>query len=186
MIGADRWQSLQLEFLRYRLGEEDATRRVFTEFQRVLRGYFFNRTLSERDSDNLTQATLMKIHLSRDRFDSRRSLKSWVFAIANHCLIDHWRGLKNEPEEEVFADDREASTEDLDPLERAEMTDELTRVFKKLKPVDRTILYLYAVEELSMAEISEVVSLSEGTVKVRAHRGYQMARKLLSSHQGVK
>ncbi len=42
------------------------------------------------------------------------------------------------------------------------------------------IVYLYAVEGLSMAEIATATGFTEAAVKVRAHRSYLQLRDLLA------
>jgi RNA polymerase sigma-70 factor (ECF subfamily) len=184
------WEALEERFSAYLRADAAATDGLFRDLTRVLRGYFRARVPSELEAQDLVQATLLKVHFSRDRYDPTRSLKTWVFTIASRTLIDHWRGLSTE-----LADSRSGGEIDedggaVDPLEkvatpelgpalRAEFHGDLSSGFKKLKPIDRSIVYLYGVEEMSMKEISEILEITEASAKVRAHRAYKVLRKHL-------
>ena len=68
---------------------------------------------------------------------------------------------------------------ELTPEEKTQLHQDLNNGLSALKPMDRSIVYLYGVEEFSMAEIAEIHSISEGAAKIRAHRAYQDLRKFL-------
>ncbi len=182
----DLWSELQNELPRYLAGEEPATRRLFEGIAAQLRPFFAARQGSAAAADDLTQATLLKIHFARDRYDPALPLKAWVFTIARRTLIDHLRGgaatlMQPLAQDEggLRAEELEPLSPTLDPALQAELQRDLHRALATLKPDDRTIVCLYAVEGFSMAEIAERLGMTEGAVKVRAHRSYQQLRKLL-------
>jgi RNA polymerase sigma-70 factor, ECF subfamily len=179
------WKALEVLFRRYLDGDENATRVLFSEIMRALQGYFRVRVGVHTDAEDLLQATLLKIHFARDRFDPKQSLKTWVFTIASRSLIDHWRGSKESSFE--TADEEGASpldlipSEVLTPEEKTRLHTDLNRALESLKPLERSIVYLYGVEEFSMAEIAKTLGLTEGATKLRAHRAYQELRKILEA-----
>jgi RNA polymerase sigma-70 factor (ECF subfamily) len=176
----DQWPKHQQNFLRYLQGDASATRSVFTELARILKGFYFARTRDQQVSEDLVQAALLKIHLARDRFDPELSLKTWVFTIAGRTLIDHWRGARDE----IGFDEGNADNQLLgsdNPLSRIEAGQDLEKALAALKPNDRSVVYLYVVEGFSMAEIAQMQGSSEGAIKVRAHRAYEKMRKVLDA-----
>lgn len=181
------WDHLQILFPNYLQGDVTASRDLFSELMRVIEAYFKARIQSDTEVDDLVQATLLKIHFSRDRFQQNLSLKTWVFTIASRTLIDHWRGLEtdlHEPKNDREADDLNAAIEALpspllDPSTKVELHHDLNKSLKKLKPMDRSIVYLYGVEGLSMAEIAQVLDITESAAKLRAHRAYKELRSSL-------
>jgi RNA polymerase sigma-70 factor (ECF subfamily) len=128
----DRWIELQEQLPRYLAGDAQATRRLFEGIAAQLRPFFAARQGSAAAADDLTQATLLKIHFARDRYDPALPLKTWVFTIARRTLIDHLRGgaaallqqLKGE-EGGQPAEDREPASPALDPALRAELHDRM-------------------------------------------------------------
>jgi RNA polymerase sigma-70 factor, ECF subfamily len=181
------WEERLALFIRYLAGDAATTRTLFISLSTVLEGYFHARMGGSSDAEDLLQATLLKIHFARDRFDVQQSLKTWVFTIASRTLIDHWRGNQSSQNEPLFEETEGDSvgqllfSDLLNPEQKTQLHGDLNKALATLKPIDRSIVYLYGVEGLSMAEIAEVHSLSEGAVKLRAHRAYQNLRKILGA-----
>ena len=182
------WDHLQSLFSRYLANDVLATGELFAQLLKVVQGYFYVRMDSRADAEDLTQATLLKIHFARDRFDPKQSLKTWIFTIASRSLIDHWRGAGREPKSDLMegdADDEAMSVLEqipslmLDPATKTELHHDLNKALLKLKPIDRSIVYLYGVEGLSMAEIAQLHGITEGAAKLRAFRAYQEIRGTL-------
>jgi RNA polymerase sigma-70 factor (ECF subfamily) len=168
------WQETQHLFVSYLAGDTSVVNSLFTTLGRAVRGFFFARTRSADDSDDLTQATLLKIHLSRHSFDNRLSLKTWIFTIAHRTLIDHWRKRSrkdaNEKLEETETAEEYADSEAIEFSNLIALRGVLEKALDSLKPSDRSIVYLGVVEGLSMAELAVVVNSTEGGVKVKLHR----------------
>ncbi len=172
-VAAD-WKSLEGLFPGYLAGDLENTNLLFGALSKILEGFFRVRMSNESDREELIQVTLLKLHFARDRYDRKRSLKTWVFTIANRSLIDHWRGYKQT--EELDIDRYEGSyREDI----KFEYSKDLGLALDKLKPIDQSIVYLYVVEEMTMAEIAKALKLTENAVKIRAHRSYAKMRETI-------
>ncbi len=181
-----KWGKLSLLFAKYCAGDAHATRELFEEISECLTGFFYVRTRSRSEAEDLAQAALLKIHYARDRFDPGLSLKTWIFTIAGRVLIDHWR-TRHDEEVPLSEDEEERGAQgyedfqdaSADPSLKTELSRDLNQALNVLKPDDRMIVYLYAVEGFSMAEIAQTMKLTEAAVKVRAHRSYEKMRKVL-------
>lgn len=187
------WEKLHDLFVKYRAGDSTAATMVYTILTDVLRAYFMVRLRSELVSEDLTQAALLKIHFARDRFDMNQSLKTWVFTIAHRCLIDHWRGSEATDKTDSISspgteEDNDASTIELpsgmDLALRIQIKNDLNLALAHLKPLDRTIVYLRMVENLSIQEIAQTTNLTEMAVKVRVHRCYKQLQNFLKDPIG--
>jgi RNA polymerase sigma-70 factor, ECF subfamily len=179
------WNQLQKDYVGYLAGDAQITGSLFTEISKILMPFFKLRVRSSETSEDLVQVTLLKIHFARDRYDAQAgSLKTWVFTIANRCLIDHWRGSKEEisHNDQLLEGDALSGvpSAELDMALKFEFNKDLNQALNLLKPNDRSIVYLYAVEGFSMAEIADLLGLTEAAVKVRAHRSYIELRKQLT------
>jgi RNA polymerase sigma-70 factor, ECF subfamily len=186
------WNEMERLFKAYLNLDAVATRQLFTLITKALEGFFRARmgagAGNVSDADDMVQATLLKIHFARDRFDPQQSLKTWVFTIASRSLIDHWRGAAQEAEhfaQPTGQDEDNPSEVDmapsdlLSPEQKTMLHGDLNEALKKLKPTERSIVYLYGIEGLSMNEIAQALSLTESATKVRAHRAYVEMRKQL-------
>ena len=178
------WASVQEDFSRYLEGDVAATERAFSAMNRILKGYFYLRSKSEADSQDLAQSTLLKIHLSRASFNTKLPLKTWVFVLAHRTLIDHWRrssrreSVQDHSNNEVTQEDISRNESD-DTFLRLTQRKILNQALDRLKPDDRTIVYLCVEEGLSMLEISIILGSTEGAIKVRMHRARKTLREFI-------
>ena len=171
------WHRLQHDFSVYIQGDPLATRRLFEEIAKILKSFFTIRLNMHPEREDLLQATLLKIHFAREKFNPELSLKTWIFTIARNSLIDHWRGYDEARNSLSDSDEAfEVPSMGLEPSLQFELNSDLKKALNSLKPNDRTIVYLYAVEGFSMAEIAETLKMTETAVKVRAHRSYKEMR----------
>src|SRR5687768_4434716 len=69
-------------------GDQQSYRALLTEIQPVLLGYFRRRTRIEGAAEDLSQTTLLKLHVSRHTYDPHMAFEPWLFAIARHVWID--------------------------------------------------------------------------------------------------
>lgn len=183
-IKSDEWGHLQVAFEAYRKGDAAVVSGLFSELGKRLYKFFFARTRNDSDSDDLTQAALLKIHLSRHAFNNDLSLKTWTFTVAQRTLIDHWRKRSRVDANESLESEQShlESVHDksiIDLASQISMRRSLEDALQALKPLDRSIVYLSVTEGLSMAELAHVLESTEGAVKVRVHRLLKGLRKQL-------
>lgn len=140
---------------------------LFEEY--VPRVYRFARRLTgnQNDAEDLTQATLLRAWQDRARLRDPGAAKSWLFAIAANL----WRsGLRRKGREkriingvEQFGADRKRS-----PDEEILVKEDWQRVWETMNALpqrQREVLYLHACEAFSLAEISEILTISPEAVK---------------------
>jgi RNA polymerase sigma-70 factor (ECF subfamily) len=110
----------------------------------------------------------------------------WAFAIARNLVVDtHRRGRR---EVALDVDDPSNDRPSLDPmpddmLRAKQAARTLERVLSEIPESQRLAFELLKYDGLSLAEAAEVLGVSVGAVKVRAHRTYVALRAAL--HEGV-
>ncbi len=127
--------------------------------------------------DEVVQETLISIHESRHTYDPSRSFASWMFAIAHHRVIDHFRKLKRrlELEEDTGGELPDVAIEAFSPDDTREVA---ARIIATLPPRQRKVVELLKLDGLSVREVASRLKMTEGAVKVMAHRAYESLRKL--------
>jgi RNA polymerase sigma factor (sigma-70 family) len=149
----DRWHIPLWKYARRLTGDDDAAKEVVQDvWLRVLRG----------------------IHRLRD--GSR--LRAWLFGIARRTLTDRLRAQYARPamSDVDLTDVAWAAPDDLES-ELAALEHELAR----LPITEREVLTLFYLQELSLAEIAEVLDVPAGTVKSRLFRARQLLRRELTA-----
>jgi RNA polymerase sigma factor (sigma-70 family) len=138
------------------------------------------------DRKDIAQDVYLKAFKNLRGFKFQSKLSTWIGQIAyNTCL--HYLEKKKLVLMDNFGDDSELPVnhfnKDLrndteDTLFSKDLADMLHTEIEQLKPLYKTLISLYHQEELSYAEIAEITSLPEGTVKNYIFR----ARKTLKEN----
>ena len=161
---------------RYADGDDAAFGIVYDALAPRLWGFALALTGSEVASDDVIQQTLLQIHLARSRYVRGAAVLPWAFAIARNLIRDLHRRAWTE--QAVAPDGPQRGSpmpdEELDRKRRAAAVNEEVRWLPE--PLREAFL-LVNVEGLPVAEAAEILGISPGNVKVRAHR----ARRLLAN-----
>ena len=148
----------------------------------------------ERASD-LTQETFIRIYTNADRYEASNSFSTYIYRIAQNLAISEMRQRKRrklfqmpffasdrdgEELEAEFADTRIQAPEDvmIDDERRAAVRRAITTLPEKY----RVALVLRDVEGRSYEEISEILELSDGTVKSRINRARNLLKEKLRDY----
>jgi RNA polymerase sigma factor (sigma-70 family) len=145
------------------------------------------------DTRELCQEAFLRVHrhLRQYRFES--PLRSWIGQVAYSVAV---RRLKRkqipltEPEGETDADSVLAGVSDGFDLEAAyadaELVAHLRAGIDQLSPVQRAVLTMYHLEEMSIGEIATIVGLPEGTIKSHLFRARARLRVHLQARVGIR
>ena len=116
----------------------------------------------------------MRVLRGLPRLKDPSRLRAWIFGIARHALMDRFRQQYAAP---VMSD---VDVEDLGTSDAGEdVAADLAHMHERLSTlpiVERDVLALFYLQELSMAEISDVLGVPVGTIKSRLHRARRMLR----------
>jgi RNA polymerase sigma factor (sigma-70 family) len=127
-------------------------------------------------ADDLAQDVWLRAFRGIARLRAETRFRPWLFGIAHHVVMDHFRlryvaaPEKHDPE----SHDAIAAEE---PENREELLAALEAQLAALPVIERETLTLFYLEELSLAEIALIQAVPVGTVKSRLFR----ARALLRS-----
>jgi RNA polymerase sigma factor (sigma-70 family) len=144
------------------------------------------------DTRELCQDAFLRVHQCLHQYRHDAALKSWIGQVAYSVARRHLE-RKRIPLAEPSGDDDggslldrigddfdlEASTAD------AELTQHLHAAIDTLPPLQRTLLTLYHLEEVPIADIAGITGLAEGTIKSHLFRSRKLLRDLLAPRIGV-
>lgn len=148
---------------------EEAVRTHGPALDRLARAY-------EADSET-RRDLLQEIHLelwrSLESFDSRCSLRTWIYRVAHNVASSHVDADRRSKARQLISiDDVDVSD---DRSHTANITDRrmalerLMALIHKLKPLDRHVMLLF-LEGVDAGGIAEVTGLSPGNVATKIHR----------------
>ena len=138
------------------------------------------------DTRELCQEAFLRVHrnLHQYRFDA--PLKSWIGQVAYSVAKRHLERRRIALAEAVDADGASLldNIGDGFDLEAATAEDESARnlhaAIETLPPLQRTLLTLYHLDEVPIAEIARITGLAEGTIKSHLFRSRKRLREALS------
>ncbi|MCJ0826598.1 sigma-70 family RNA polymerase sigma factor [Luteimonas sp. 50] len=143
------------------------------------------------DTRELCQEAFLRVHrnLHQYRFDA--PLKSWIGQVAYSVAKRHLE-RRRIPLAEAVGGDGASLVDNIGDgfdLEAATVDDESARnlhaAIEALPPLQRTLLTLYHLEEVSIAEIAGITGLAEGTIKSHLFRSRKRLREVLAPRMGV-
>jgi RNA polymerase sigma-70 factor (ECF subfamily) len=165
--------SLALPFAGFRSRLEENRERLY----RVAYSWCHNPALA----DDLVQETLSKALDKSAQLRDLGLMKSWLFSILTNCWRDHFRRHREMEDIDDLEDYR--WSHDMTPEREHEQTEIVTRVrdaVARLPLGQRQVLTLVDLEEMSYAEVAEVLDIPVGTVMIRLCRARRALRESLT------
>lgn len=126
-----------------------------------------NRLRNPGDAEDVTQEVLLKLYLHKGIFADEQNCKHWLIRVTLNQCASLWRSpwKKAMPIDELCRDLTFTDSKD----------SELFLAVMALPEAQRTILYLFYYEDLTVKEIADLMGLKVTAVTSRLHR----ARKRL-------
>jgi len=162
--------------VRYQQGDPAAVTALVETLSPQLHRFFNAQFVSRRYADDLLQETWLRIHQVRHTYRPREPVLPWIYAIARHTRVDHYRKARRIEDREQQVDvlpERPAS-----PAPESRGPD-LDAMLRELPESQREVVLMLKVAEMSIEEVARATSSSVGSVKQKAHRAYEKLRGLL-------
>lgn len=151
---------------------------------RLAYSWCHNRALA----DDLTQEALSKAIAKAGQLRDPDALDSWLFGILANCLTDHYRRQRDtvdiEGVEEHYLVSEATGPED--EYLQSETVRQIRRAIAELPIGQRQVITLVDLEELSYAEVANVLNIPVGTVMSRLCRARASLKELLRDTHAVR
>lgn len=124
---------------------------------------------NETDVEDAIQEAICRVFAKLYTLRQPKYFKTWLTRVVINCCYDLLRQQKGLFPLDVLPD--EGREEDMDtPLD-------VQQALKSLTENDRLVMTLYYLNDLPVKEIAELLSISEGAVKMRLSHGRQKLRE---------
>ena len=121
---------------------------------------------------DLSQNIHFQLWRSFQRYDSRCSVRTWVYRVAHHVAASHvlrerkiFSNLVSLEELEMLPDKDQGQF----AADQRRNLERLSVLIQQLKPLDRQVIISY-LEDMDAVSIGEITGLSPGNVAMRIHR----------------
>lgn len=160
----------------YAAGDAPAFEQLYGRHRLRLWRYFHRNTGDGALADDLSQDLWFAVVDSAGSYEVRSKFTTWLFTMAHHRLVDHWRrqkpgvSLSADTEESMRLADSLFAASGFEPdaqLDRQLMAQTLLAALARL-PADQRECFLLQVEaDMTVAEIAQATGAAEETAKSR-------------------
>lgn len=160
-------------------GDVDSFIRLYRAHVRLIYRYVLARTGNAQDAEDVTAQVFERAWQSIRRYKPQGTFKSWLFAIAQHTLADHYRRRRTAaaPLHELSETLLDSSATPEDGALLSEEMRQVVHLISELPQEQQEILELRFLGDLSYAEIATVTGKGESAVKMMAYRALEDIRK---------
>jgi RNA polymerase sigma-70 factor (ECF subfamily) len=178
VAGEDSDEQLMLAYAR---GEVAAFSALFGRYRQPVFGFFRRRVADAAQAEELAQETFLAVVRAAGRYQASALFRTWLYAIAFRILRAHRRkaafratflGAPDEAAEPVTAAGQDTAAM-------------MRQAVGRLDAMDREVLLLREFEQLSYAEIGELLDLPLNTVRSRLFRARMALHELLAARAGA-
>jgi RNA polymerase sigma-70 factor (ECF subfamily) len=144
---------------------------AYARYAERIFGFLLRLSRSRSVAEDLFQHTFMRLAQVGARLRVDSDLRAWLFSVARNAFHSHarwarWRSVEAGADVELLLSSQGAGASPESGLALSE----LERALASLNPGDRELLLLFGVEGLSHAELAQVLSLDQATVRKRVSR----------------
>ena len=154
---------------------------LYLKYKDNIYNYLYQLSLNKHTAEELTQDTFLKAFKYFNSFKAQSTVKTWLYSIARNTYLDYIkkRRLYNEEtiEENEFAsknDDYSSSNEKII----------IKGILNNLNEAERTLILLRDLYGFSYMEISTVMAVTIGQVKIGIYRARKKFKELYNIECG--
>ena len=172
----------ELLAVRCQLGEAAGFDALIERWHEPLWKYVRRLVQDDEAAADTSQDVWLRVLRALPRLRDPSSLRAWLFGIARRTVMDRLRQRYAGPEElslDSGSIDDAATDDDL-----PEITDEdlgrMHDALARMPLIERDVLVLFYLQELTVSQLADVLDVPVGTVKSRLFRARQMLRRELT------
>ena len=169
----------QLHITKVINGDTNAFAYLVDTYKNLVYSLAYKMTKNREEAEEVSQDTFIKAYKNLKNFKGDSKFSTWLYKITYHACLDNIK--KNKKNQNTFeineiTFNQIKSVDDiLQGIERKERAIIMDACLLKLLEDERSLIWMFYYDELSLKEIMEVTQLSEANIKVKLHR----ARKKL-------
>jgi RNA polymerase sigma-70 factor, ECF subfamily len=172
------------------VGMEAHTQEIWQQIHHSLRAFIAKRIDNEAEADDIVQDVWLKMQQGLDGLKDQGRLISWIYQIARHAIIDHYRapgrrrempaGLAADLEAHQSSSTGTTASEDSGQL-RTELAGCLRPMIERLSGEYRQAVILVDLEGFGQQEAAAQLGLSLSGMKSRVQRGRRQLKGMLEA-----
>lgn len=175
-------------------GETEAFNLLVRRWENPIYGLSLRMLGRDEDARDVCQETFLSAYRNLQKFRGEAKFSSWLYRIALNACHTRLRrkeeavawSLDDEDEDGPKSELPDLSSEPVtERLQRAERSELLKRALQSIPAEMRQVIIMKEYEELTFAEIAEILQIPVSTVKSRLYTGLQQLRSRLGHLRGA-
>ena len=173
-------RNVRLAVARGKEGDREAIRFLYVRYSHNIYGYVRSIVHDEHEAEDITQHVFAKLMTVLVKYDERGvPFFAWLLRLAHNAAIDHLRGRRATPAEEVFGPDARGDEEGMDRSQN------LRDALLTLPDEQRNVVVLRHVVGLTPGEIASAMGRSESSIHGLHHRGRRALQSELTRREAA-
>jgi len=162
-------------------GSSRAFDKIYQMYSKRLYAYSVQFTKSSEEAEEIIQDVFVKLWQNRANIRQEETLRSLLFIMAKHHLINAYHSKVNHPVYEEYVNHLDVLMVDNAhyQIEYDEFVLKFSKELKKLPPTQQKVITLSRFEQLTNKEVAEKLMISEQTVKNQLSIGLKALREKL-------
>jgi RNA polymerase sigma-70 factor (ECF subfamily) len=162
-------------------GEKRAMNALFARHKVRVYRFILRMTKSPALAEDLISEVFLEVWRRAGTFEGRSRVSTWILSIARFKALGALRQLpREESNDEVMAQIEDPADDPETRLEKSDRAGRLRACLTRLAPEHRELIDLVYYHEKSIAEVSEIVGIPQGTVKTRMFAARKKLAQFLS------
>jgi RNA polymerase sigma-70 factor, ECF subfamily len=172
-----------------RAGNEDALAYLFRQYEAGIFRLALSIVDDPAEANEITQETFILAIKGLGKYEEKQSFKAWLYTIAVNCSRSHLRKrqARNRLQATLMRIFRIENEKQALPEETFIQNEKEAALWKSLNQLEdhfRIVVVLRYFHELPVREISEILSIPEGTVHSRLHKAREQLKMALQHLNG--
>ena len=183
----DRIVEDEMLVAQFQAGRPDAFDDLMKRYKGQIYAYLLRSVKNYEDAEELTIEVFFKAYRALDTWQPQARFSTWLYKIAHNLSIDFHRAKSRRPtysldDEELSINEPTAVDLWSNPEWEIEEKDRhrvIREAIDQLSPKQKAVFMLNRYQGLQIKEITEVLGMAEGTVKIHLHRAVKKLQTLL-------
>ncbi len=183
----DRIVEDEMLVAQFQAGRLDAFDDLMKRYKGQIYAYLLRSVKNYEDAEELTIEVFFKVYRALDTWKPQARFSTWLYKIAYNLSIDFHRAKSRRhtyslDDEEFSVDEPTAVDLWSNPeweLEEKDRHRVIREAIDQLSPKQKAVFMLNRYQGLQIKEITEVLGIAEGTVKIHLHRAVRKLQTLL-------
>lgn len=166
-------------------GDKSSFRQIVEQTQSMVYNVAYRFLRNQHDAEDISQEVYLRLFKNLKNYNPTIKLSTWLYTITTNCCLDV---LKSSARKQQYTSlDQMTTVESPDQaqlsLERFELHELILNMAERLTPVQKAVFILRDLENLSLEEVSNILSMRSNNVKSNLYYARKRMSELLTPYK---